>query len=123
MDDVLMLDQEPNPEYDLDEEQRPRLSRVSHSLTLWRVIINSESLLSACAGMRLLFPRSETWHNGKRLMHISAVALPCKTPIQLLKANLLIYPLGRGTKKRESQSVSDFKVTSFFWETSFWQDD
>ncbi|KAL0025381.1 hypothetical protein WJX79_002338 [Trebouxia sp. C0005] len=27
MDDVLMLDQEPNPEYDVDEEQRPRLSR------------------------------------------------------------------------------------------------
>lgn len=27
MDDVLMLDQEPKPEYDVDEEQRPRLSR------------------------------------------------------------------------------------------------
>ncbi|KAL0050825.1 hypothetical protein WJX82_007862 [Trebouxia sp. C0006] len=27
MDDVLMLDQEPNSEYDLDEEQRPRFSR------------------------------------------------------------------------------------------------
>ncbi len=38
MDDVLMLDQEPNSEYDLDEEQRPRFSRVSHSLTLWRVV-------------------------------------------------------------------------------------
>ena len=30
MDDVLMLDQEPNPEYDVDEEQRPRISMVSH---------------------------------------------------------------------------------------------
>ncbi|DBA77152.1 TPA: hypothetical protein ACH3X1_009725 [Trebouxia sp. C0004] len=27
MDDILMLDEEPNPEYDVDEEQRPRLSR------------------------------------------------------------------------------------------------
>ena len=33
MDDVLMLDQEPEPEYDLDDVQRPRLSRVSaHTL-------------------------------------------------------------------------------------------
>lgn len=46
MDDVLMLDQEPNPEYDLDEEQRPRLSRVSHRLILWKVITNSEQLSS-----------------------------------------------------------------------------
>ncbi len=29
MDGVLMLDQEPTPEYDVDDEQRPRLSRVS----------------------------------------------------------------------------------------------
>lgn len=31
MDEALMLDQEPSPEYDLDDEQRPRLSRVSLS--------------------------------------------------------------------------------------------
>ena len=29
MDEVLMLDQEPEPGYDLDDVQRPRLSRVS----------------------------------------------------------------------------------------------
>lgn len=28
MDEVLMLDQEPEPGYDLDDVQRPRLSRV-----------------------------------------------------------------------------------------------
>ena len=28
-------------------------------------------------------------------MYFSAVALPCKTPIQLLKAKILIYPLGK----------------------------
>lgn len=28
MDDVLMLDQEPEPDFDLDDAQRPRLSRV-----------------------------------------------------------------------------------------------
>ena len=30
MDGVLMTDEEPNPDYDLDDEQRPRVSRVSH---------------------------------------------------------------------------------------------
>ena len=29
LDDILTLDQEPSPEYDVDDEQRPRLSRVS----------------------------------------------------------------------------------------------
>lgn len=31
MDEILMLNQEPDPEYDVDDEQRPRISRVRHS--------------------------------------------------------------------------------------------
>lgn len=30
MDEALLLNQEPSPEYDLDDEQRPRISRVNH---------------------------------------------------------------------------------------------
>ena len=32
MGEALMLDQEPDPEYDVDDEQRPRVSRVCQSL-------------------------------------------------------------------------------------------
>lgn len=31
LDETLMLNQEPSPEYDLDDEQRPRVSRVCQS--------------------------------------------------------------------------------------------
>lgn len=34
MDEALMLNQEPSPEYDVDGEQRPRISRASHLLVL-----------------------------------------------------------------------------------------
>ena len=34
MDDLMTETQEPEPGYDLDDEQRPRLSRVSHSSEL-----------------------------------------------------------------------------------------
>ena len=34
MDEALMLNQEPSPEYDLDDEQRPRISRVGDLLLL-----------------------------------------------------------------------------------------
>lgn len=32
MDETLMLNQEPSPEYDVDDEQRPRVSRVCQML-------------------------------------------------------------------------------------------
>ena len=43
MDEALMLDQEPSPEYDLDDEQRPRLSRVSHLKLLCQAAVGQQA--------------------------------------------------------------------------------
>ena len=44
MDEGLMLNQEPSPEYDVDDEQRPRISRASHLL----VLSNNSTVDYAC---------------------------------------------------------------------------
>ena len=45
MDEALMLNQEPSPEYDVDDEQRPRISRASH---LFLLLTTLYTVLIAC---------------------------------------------------------------------------